>query len=122
MTNWKKDGYKIGEKVFIVKTLGLSNSNEGMLGTVVYVGTKKLRVSIQQKYKESILEFDSNGYARGSSFGYYYYVYKTEEEYINQIQKQKNLDSLKKELINKIESLSLEQLNKLSLIIDTGLN
>lgn len=118
MSNWKKDGYKIGDEVFVVKVLGMSNDVTSMTGTVTYVGTKKLKVEIKQKYKNSILEFDYKGIARGSSFGFYYYVYKSKEAYLNETKKDDYINELRNSLSKKINSLSLEQLEELESILD----
>lgn len=121
MVNWKKEGYSLDLEVFIVKHMGFSNEKRFIKGKVVYVGTKNMNVSIIEGESERILKFNDVKHAKGSSFGFYYTIYKSEEEYTETALREEKTDELKKYISAKVQFLSLNELEELKGIIDNYL-
>lgn len=121
MVNWKKEGYSLDSEVFIVKHMGFSDEKRFIKGKVVYAGTKNMNVSVIEGESERILKFNGSKHAKGSCFGFYYTIYKSEEEYSEIILREEKTDELKKYISDKVKYLSLNELEELKCIIDNYL-
>lgn len=121
MVNWKKEGYSLDSEVFIVKHMGLSNEKRFIKGKVVYIGTKNMNVSVVEGENERILKFNGSKHAKGSSFGFYYTIYNSEKEYAETVLREEKTAELKKYISDKVQFLSLNELEELKGIIDNYL-
>lgn len=111
MHNWKKENYKVGEKVFIVRNSSFSSGNQSFLeGEVLKVGTKILEVKPDDNIKK--LKFDERG-VTSSSWGFMDYVYKSKEDYEEAKRIISETNELKNELLIKIKTLDLDKLKKI---------
>ena len=121
MVNWKKEGYKKDEEVFIAKHLGLSNEKKLMKGEVIYVGTKNMKVSVLEGEKEKILEFNGERNAKGACFGFYYTVYKTEAEYNQMVLDKEKSTELREYISKNLHLLSLRELEEVKTVVVANL-
>lgn len=105
--NWKKEGYKIGQEVFLLRTCAFGMNTFMDKGTVAHVGTKLLKVNCSPKMQ---LTFRGNNRCSGGLYGFMYYLYKSEEDYM----REEKQEEIRKELENKvkkdIDKLTNEQL------------
>ena len=109
--NWKKEGYKVGQEVYLVGKGMFTrdiNYNEGI---VIHAGTKTLKVKF--KDSERILEFKNNKYSKGATWGYGYYLYKSKEEYEEQTKAIEYREKLRYEARTSISKLTNEQLEQI---------
>lgn len=104
--NWKRQEYKIGDIVCIVKKYHYTHKNEITDGEVIHAGTKLLKVKIGSR----IYTFKNTNYCKGAMYGVYYYVYKSKDEYENIIQEQVLRKELEDELIRLLPYISKEDL------------
>lgn len=111
--NWKKEGFRIDDKVCIVLEV-LGRESKVLDATVTYVGTKKMKVVSDAR----VFEFIGSNRVRGALCGYIYYVYKNSEDYYSF----KKNETLKHELCgyitNNIDCMSLEDLEYIKKYID----
>lgn len=121
MLNWKKEGYKVGEYVYIVKNLGLSSNKLYLTGKAVYVGIKKMDVLVVENGKEKILKFNGMRNVNGYCFGYYYSVFKSEEEYNQMIYNEKKAMELREYISSNIKDVSLKELENIKRLIEKDL-
>lgn len=121
MVNWKKEGYKVNQEVFIVKHLGLSGDKKTLLGKATYVGTKNMKVSIIEGEKEKILEFNGKRNAKGVCFGFYYTVYKTEAEYNQMVLDEEKSTELREYISKNLHLLSLRELEEVKTVLVANL-
>lgn len=105
--NWKKEGYKIGQEVFLLRVCAFGTNTVMDKGTVSHVGTKLLKVDCSPKMQ---LTFRESNRCSGGLYGVMYYLYKTKEDYM----KEEKQAEIRKELENKvkkdIDKLTNEQL------------
>ena len=101
LINWKKEGFKINDDVFLVIKGLFDNTEKYYKGKVSYIGTKILKVRIQEK--EVFKEIKFNGTKNKRSFDEVYIVYKSLNEYVELTKKEKNKTELKNSIINKLE-------------------
>lgn len=105
--NWKKEGYEIGQEVFLLRTCAFGTNTVMDKGTVAHVGTKLLKIDCSPKMQ---LTFRESNRCSGGLYGVMYYLYKSEEDYM----REKKQVEIKKELENKvkkdIDKLTNEQL------------
>lgn len=119
--NWKKEGFLVGEDVLIINVIGFYDTKkEFITGKVIYVGTKRLKVSIQELDKEKILDFNGKRSVNGCLFGNYYLVYKSKEEYEAIVAIEEETSKLIEHINSNIKNLSLSKLRKISKIIDSN--
>lgn len=83
--NWKKEGYQKDQEVFLVSKGVFTRDIIFSKGLVIHAGTKVLKVKLDES--EKVLEFRNSTFTNGAIWGYGYYVYKSEEEYIKMQQK-----------------------------------
>lgn len=113
--NWKKTGYKPGDKVYIVQSMLFSEHKSFSHATVTYVGTKILKVSLDNDNIDTKLEFTKR-YTSGRIAGYCYEVYKSQKEYEDILKKEldrKTLIGLIEYSIKKLSNEQLEEVEKL---------
>lgn len=105
--NWKKEGYEIGQEVFLLRTCAFGANTVMDKGTVAHVGTKLLKIDCSPKMQ---LTFRESNRCNGGLYGVMYYLYKSEEDYM----REKKQAEIRKELENKvkkdIDKLTDEQL------------
>lgn len=108
--NWKKQGYKIGQEVLLVRKCMFTNDSSFTTGIVAHAGTSILKVNCNPKMQ---LTFKGKTTCKGYLFGHTFELYKDEQEYLEKI----NKTTKRKELINKIkdrlEDLSDSQLESI---------
>lgn len=115
--NWKKEGWKVGQEVYLVVKGMFTRDIRYEKGIVKHVGTKLLKVNCEPKMQ---LTFSDTNITKGNlaSFSYTYEVYKSEEDYKKCISKELSrrvtIELIKDELIN----LSTEDLDKILEIIE----
>lgn len=114
--NWKKAGYKPGDKVYIVQSMLFSERKSFLDGTVTYVGTKILKVSLDDI--DTKLEFTKR-YISGKMIGYCYEVYKSKEEYDEILRKELDRKTLIGLIEHSIKNLSNEQLEEVEKLISS---
>lgn len=115
MINWKKEGYVVGQKVYLVQEFLFSKEKRYYDGTVTYVGSKILKVKKENDTYEKTLTFEKR-WTSGGMAGYYYSVYKSEEEYEEKLSKEldrKALIGLIEHNIRKLSNEHLEEVDKL---------
>lgn len=105
--NWKKEGYEVGQEVFLVKVCAFSTRTSTDKGIVSHVGTKLLKIDCNSKIK---LTFKDHNCCNGRIYGTIYYLYKTEEEYIKAKIKTERKNEFKNIIKNHLNDLSYEQL------------
>jgi len=115
--NWKKEGYKIGQTLFIFKKdYFTTNSNPYQTEvTVTYVGTKVLKVSDGER------EFEFKG-SKATSCGLWgmsYNLYNSREEFEQEQRDEAEKYELKAKLTNGVASLSLDELKELYKALNT---
>ena len=119
MINWKKEGYKVGEDVFIVDCFGYKDKKNFLIGKVLYVGTKNMKVSIKDVNRERILLFNGSRVVKGVFWNNYYCVYKSKEEYEQILECDEKASELRKHISDNLKKLSLDQLEDIKKIIDS---
>lgn len=119
MCNWRKEGYEVGKDVCVVNHFGVySQSSKLIKGKVVYVGTKRLKVSIPFGDSEKILDFNGKRSVSGLLFGDYYLVYKNKEEYEKEVKEKEDIEKARTFIKDNLNKLSLEKLNEIISIMD----
>ena len=108
--NWKKDGWQLGSRVFIVSDSMFMNHKNTEAGEVIHVGTKILKVKIRQGI---VLTFRDSIQTIGhiASFGYVYHVFKSEQHYNDYIEKKKyrkKIEKLAEKAIKVLDTCELE--------------
>lgn len=114
--NWKKEGYNVGDKVYITTEWMFASKKYEEYGTVIYVGTKILKVKLDN---DSILEFKNSKMAciRGM-WSSYHYIYKSKEEYEDIIKKKHVRKCLINSLTSRLKELSIEELEAVDVLIN----
>lgn len=112
--NWKKEGYKVGNKAYMTNRSMWNNVlTGGEEVEIVYVGTKILKV----KHNNSIIEFKGKTFSNSSLWGYYYEIYLNEEEYIRLREEEKQRTELAEQLKLLIGKAPLSKLKAIEKII-----
>lgn len=107
--NWKKEGYKVDQFVFLTIRSMFVNDVRTTEGKVTYVGTKNLTIvtsgglTIKMKNGENIWH---NG------IGDYYKVFKSKEEYEKILINQQDMDELREEIIDLLKATNSKKLLK----------
>ena len=114
--NWKKAGYKPGDKVYIVQSMLFSERKSFLDATVTHVGTKILKVSLDNI--DTKLEFTKR-YTSGRMAGYIYEVFKSEEEYNEKLRKELHRKTLIGLIEYNLKNLSNEQLEEVEKLINS---
>ena len=109
--NWKKEGYKKDQKVFLVSKGMFTRDIHYYEGVIIHAGTKILKVKIDAS--ERILEFKNSTYTSGALWGYGYYLYKSEEVYKNEIIETTYKNELLEKVKNSLSKLTNEQLEEI---------
>lgn len=115
MINWKKEGYEVGQKVYLVQEYLFSKSKFYRTGIVTYVGTKILKVKKEEDDRSKTIVFEKR-WTSGDMPGYFYSVYKSEQEYEEELSKEldrKALIGLIEHNIRKLSNEHLEEVDKL---------
>lgn len=111
--NWKKEGYKVRQKVFIVRKGMFTRDIGYYTGTISHVGTKKLVIDIDSKMQ---LTFTNDRECTGNTWGNLYTFYNNKEEYEEELAKKKAKNDLIAEIKDNLNKLSMDKLNA---ILDT---
>ena len=117
LINWKKEGYKEGNEVFIVYSDYVSGTKTFFKGYVLKVGIKNLKV----RFKQQNVIFNSKT-VRHKGFGLmgcYLTVFQNEEEYIKEKEKFEKAKNIREAIIDKIKTFNLEQLETLNESLDS---
>lgn len=113
--NWKKEGYNVGDTVFLVGELMFTTRKIHSTGTVVHSGTKILKVKIDDNI---VLKFERRGASSGG-WGTYYTVFKSKEEYESIIALKEVKEDMLKSLSDRLNKLSIEQLRDVEKLINS---
>lgn len=113
--NWKKNGYTIGDKVFLIGEFMFTNRKVEYTGTVIHAGIKILKVRMEDN---TVLKFERRGSSSGS-WGMYYTVFKSKEEYESLIALKEAKECMIKDLNDRIKNLSIEQLKDVEKLINS---
>lgn len=108
MVNWKKEGYQVGQKVFIRSFNGYANKEyPSKKGIVTYVGTKNLKVQMDEiVYTFNNRRISFNKYLSGQV----YYAYKSKEEYEQIRLEEERSKELRSYIMDNLEKFSLKDL------------
>lgn len=107
--NWKKENYKINDKVIIIIKRMYSNQDDIIDGTIVYVGTKILKVQTEKR----LIEFKAGRITSGGIFGLNFIVYKSIEEYKETTKKADDRYALRTKAGKVLHKLTNEQLQQI---------
>ncbi|WP_368262438.1 beta barrel domain-containing protein [Clostridium disporicum] len=110
--NWKKEGYEVGQKLFIFKKdyfETISNPYQTEV-TVTYVGVKILKVTDGQRE----FEFKGSKSANSGFWGSSYKLYNSREEFEKEQRDEAEKYEIKMKLSNSINHLSLDELRALN--------
>lgn len=110
--NWKRDGYKQGDNVYIIKKSILGTIERELIGEIISAGTKNMKVMILKHNKSKILAFNANGVFRAESF--IYSVYKSKEEYKKFLKEKQYRAYLISNIIKGLDNASLDTLFKIN--------
>ena len=115
--NWKKEGYKIGQTLFIFKKdYFTTNSNPYQTEvTVTHVGVKILKVTDGERE----FEFKGSKTTNCGLWGICYQLYNSREEFEQEQRDEAEKYELKMKLSNSINNLSLEELRALNNALNT---
>lgn len=114
--NWKKENYNVGDSVYVTTEWMFSNSKNEQYGTVTHVGTKILKVKLDN---DSILEFKNSRMAcTKGMWSSYHYVYKSKEEYQEIVNKKHTRECLIKSITSRLRELSVEELQAVEKLIN----
>lgn len=119
--NWKKQGYEVGQKVYLVQEFLFSNKKCFHDGTVTHVGTKLLKVKKDNDSYERTLTFEKR-WTSGGMAGYCYEVYKSEKEYNEILSRELDRKALIGLIEHSIKNLSNEQLEDVKKLVDSFKN
>lgn len=117
--NWKREGYKVGDKIFVVSTQYDFNTgkfeytNKYMHCEITYVGIKILKV---KSNKDEKMVFNRRK-CRSSLLGHGYAAFKDEQEFEIYKTREKIKEKLQIELTEKIKHLPLETLYQINEVI-----
>lgn len=112
--NWKKEGYEVGQTVFIVRKGMFTRDISYHTGTISHVGTKKLVVDITPKIQ---LTFTDDRECTGDTWGNLYTFYNNKEEYEEELAKKKAKNELIADIKDNLNKLSMDKLNRILDII-----
>lgn len=116
--NWKKEGYEVGQKVYLVQEFLFSKNKSYHNGIVTHVGTKILKVKKEDDKYEKTLTFEKR-WTSGGMAGYCYNVYKSEKEYEEELSKELDRKALIGLIEYNIKNLSNEQLEEVDKLINS---
>ena len=121
MLNWKLEEYEAGDKVCIINKIGIYNTKEVIIeGEVIYSDDTLLKVVISfEEDSEKTLDFDDRRICNDSSFGNYYLVYKTIEEYNQTVIEKEKIENLKVYITRNLNDMPLDILKNIAELIDT---
>lgn len=111
--NWEKEGYKVGQEVFIVRKGMFTRDISYHTGTISHIGIKKLVVYIDSKMQ---LTFTDDRECAGA-WGDLYTFYNNKEEYEEELAKKKAKNDLIAEIRDNLNKLSMDKLNAILDII-----
>lgn len=114
--NWKKEGYTVGQQVYIVKKLSFSERKIFSKGTVTHAGTKILKVKKENDNYDQNLVFEER-WTSGCMAGYFYEVYKSQQEYEEILSRELDRKTLIGLIEHKIKNLSNEQLEQVEKLV-----
>lgn len=116
--NWKKQGYVVGQKVYLVQEFLFSDKKNFHEGTVTHVGTKILKVKKENDNYEKTLVFEKR-WTSGGMAGYCYEVYKSRKDYEEVLHKELERKTLIGLIEHSIKNLSNEQLEEVEKLINS---
>lgn len=115
--NWKKEGFSINQKIFVTKRDIVTNIETYYYGKVIYVGTKILKVQIDQQNNHSkIIKFNGKNICRYSPTEIAM-VYKSLNEYISLNKKNKEKGKIIESIINSLYDVSVDKLIYITMYI-----
>lgn len=107
--NWKKEGYKVDQFVFIVINNIFINNTRTTEGKVTYVGTKNLNITTSGGVNIKMKNGENRWH---DGLGDYYEVYKSKEEYEKLLIEKKDIYDLKNKIINLLNGVQNKELLK----------
>jgi len=113
--NWKKNGYSIGDTVFLVGEFMFTSKRIYSNGTVIHSGTKILKVKMDDN---TVLKFQNKGASSGG-WGIYYSVFKSKEEYDDLIALKEARNDMLESLNDILQDLSLDQLKDVEKLLNS---
>ena len=121
MMNWKKEGWEVGQEVFLVVKGMFTRDIKYQTGKVTHVGTKLLKVDVEPKMQ---LTFKDNNQTSGhiASFGYIYEVFKSKEDFYEESEKRERKKYLVGRISRNIQVLSDEKLELINTWIKEATN
>ena len=110
--NFRKEGYVVGQKLFMVKEnyVASNNAGDGKEVEVTYVGPSVLKVTDG----ENEFKFNGEMKRKGVVFGIFFKLYQSEADYLRIKGEEESANQLKKEITQELEGLSLKDLRLLS--------
>lgn len=115
--NWKKEGYKVGQEVFLVRKGMFTRDISYNTGTISHVGTKKMKINIDSKIQ---LTFTDSKECVGYTWGNLYTFYDSKKEYLEEVDKTKAKNDLIAKIKDNLNKLNMDKLNKILDIIEEG--
>lgn len=115
MINWKKEGYIKGQEVLVEYKGWVNNLTHLHKGVVTHVGTKILKV--ESSVEKKLIIFEGKKSSKGNTFGSFYTLYNSEEEYKLVQEKKARKNYLVTIISNSLKGLSLDKLEEIEKII-----